>query len=102
MPPPPFGLIADQCASEGMVRAPELYQRLEQSRSERAVMIEAVEQFAVGTILLDAARSRSPPPKARSRQRLPTARPSGKPPDDRARRKIPSVRICTRSSPSSG
>ena len=57
MPPPPFGLIADQCASEGLVRAPELYQRLEQSRSERAVMIEAVEQFAVGTIPLDAARS---------------------------------------------
>ncbi|MCK0532839.1 hypothetical protein [Sphingobium agri] len=57
MPPPPFGLIADQCASEGLVRAPELYQRLEQSRSERAVMIEAVEQFAVGTIPLDPARS---------------------------------------------
>lgn len=58
MPPPPFGLIADQCASEGMTRALELYQRLEQSRSERAVMIEAVEQLAVGTILLDSAPSR--------------------------------------------
>lgn len=31
----------------------ELYQRLELSRSERAVMIDTVEQFAVGTVLLD-------------------------------------------------
>ncbi|WP_162854574.1 helix-turn-helix transcriptional regulator [Sphingobium estronivorans] len=36
-------------------QALEIYQRLELSRSERAVMIDAVEQFAVGTVLLDSA-----------------------------------------------
>lgn len=34
-------------------QALEIYQRLELSRSERAVMIDTVEQFAVGTVLLD-------------------------------------------------
>jgi len=32
----------------------ELYQKLESSRSERAVMLDTAEQFAVGTVLLDA------------------------------------------------
>ncbi len=35
-------------------QALEIYQRLELSRSERAVMIDTVEQFSVGTVLLDA------------------------------------------------
>lgn len=35
-------------------QALELYQKLESSRSEKAVMLDATEQFAVGTILLDA------------------------------------------------
>ncbi|MFC4595577.1 helix-turn-helix transcriptional regulator [Sphingobium tyrosinilyticum] len=34
-------------------QAIELYQRLETSRSEQAVMIGAIEQFAVGTVILD-------------------------------------------------
>lgn len=34
-------------------QAIELYQRLETSRSEHAVMIGAIEQFAVGTVVLD-------------------------------------------------
>ncbi|WP_176593749.1 LuxR family transcriptional regulator [Sphingobium sp. EM0848] len=38
-------------------QALEIYQRLELSRSERAVMIDTVEQFSVGTVLLDAAFS---------------------------------------------
>ena len=36
-------------------QALEIYQRLELSRSERAVMIDTVEQFAVGTVLLNPA-----------------------------------------------
>ncbi|HEY4545871.1 MAG TPA: hypothetical protein VIG90_05540, partial [Pedomonas sp.] len=35
-------------------QALELYQKLESSRSERAVMLDTTEQFAVGTVLLDA------------------------------------------------
>lgn len=35
-------------------QALELYQKLESSRSERAVMLDTTEQFAVGTALLDA------------------------------------------------
>lgn len=35
-------------------QALELYQKLQSSSSERAVMLDATEQFAIGTILLDA------------------------------------------------